>query len=490
MLRLMAVIYKTLVATVLILSICEICEMSIYPGLRRKPMQQLQPAYEVNTDFLAQLKEENARRRLQQQYDQLLELINMQINRQRQRQERLRERFRQQQLAAMANADSNEEYSINFNDDYNSDKANEANEYDATNPEFSYKISNWDLDNLKNRMEFAVGPADPRFYENEGEVNQVNEEIKSIDKINEKDEDDGEDLDPKVLEEYEELPKVDQTDSEQHNDMENANADNVVLIAHPATPGEQTSINFHRIKPQSNTFKQGQMGLVPAHQDLSALIDKLHQNLEQSEKINDENHLVVREHLNMKAEMGMYVVALIAGVSAAATVGLFILGIVWYTFHSRSKAAADVEYPAYGVTGPNKDISPSGDRKLAQSAQMYHYQHQKQQIIAMESRSTAEESCEISYVESDDDNEEGDYTVYECPGLAPTGEMEVKNPLFLDDTPVTPALGSQPIAQVTAQQPAVKKIFEKTQRDGGAGSIIGNNTSMSSDGKKVKKAKK
>jgi len=50
----------------------------------------------------------------------------------------------------------------------------------------------------------------------------------------------------------------------------------------------------------------------------------------------------------------------------------------------KAKAAADVEYPAYGVTGPNKEISPTGDRRLAQSAQMYHYQHQKQQIIAME----------------------------------------------------------------------------------------------------------
>jgi hypothetical protein len=49
-----------------------------------------------------------------------------------------------------------------------------------------------------------------------------------------------------------------------------------------------------------------------------------------------------------------------------------------------TKAAADVEYPAYGITGPNKEISPTGDRRLAQSAQMYHYQHQKQQIIAME----------------------------------------------------------------------------------------------------------
>lgn len=57
--------------------------------------------------------------------------------------------------------------------------------------------------------------------------------------------------------------------------------------------------------------------------------------------------------------------------------------------HSRlqknTKAAAETEYPAYGVTGPNKDnTSPCGDRKLAQSAQMYHYQHQKQQMIALE----------------------------------------------------------------------------------------------------------
>lgn len=44
--------------------------------------------------------------------------------------------------------------------------------------------------------------------------------------------------------------------------------------------------------------------------------------------------------------------------------------------------------------------------------------------------------------DSEDDVEENGYIVYECPGLAPTGEMEVKNPLFQDDsfvnTPVSP----------------------------------------------------
>ncbi|KAK3880917.1 hypothetical protein Pcinc_014626 [Petrolisthes cinctipes] len=106
------------------------------------------------------------------------------------------------------------------------------------------------------------------------------------------------------------------------------------------------------------------------------------------------------------------------------------------------RAAQDAEYPAYGVTGPNKDLSPSsGDRKLAQSAHMYHYQHQKQQMIALEKSSGGERHGSASDVDSEEEGEENEYTVYECPGLAPTGEMEVKNPLFHDDpTPATPSV--------------------------------------------------
>lgn len=92
----------------------------------------------------------------------------------------------------------------------------------------------------------------------------------------------------------------------------------------------------------------------------------------------------------------------------------------------------------------------------------------------MENCQATDGSCGLSDVESDDDNEEGDYTVYECPGLAPTGEMEVKNPLFLDETPATPAANvnanaaannnannaapnNNNITQATPQQPATQK---------------------------------
>uniref|UniRef100_A0A8B9S386 Neural proliferation, differentiation and control 1 n=1 Tax=Apteryx owenii TaxID=8824 RepID=A0A8B9S386_APTOW len=76
--------------------------------------------------------------------------------------------------------------------------------------------------------------------------------------------------------------------------------------------------------------------------------------------------------------------------------------------------------------------SQPGDKTLAQSAQMYHYQHQKQQMLSMEKHK--EEPKLPDSASSDEENEDGDFTVYECPGLAPTGEMEVRNPLFDDST--------------------------------------------------------
>jgi len=128
-----------------------------------------------------------------------------------------------------------------------------------------------------------------------------------------------------------------------------------------------------------------------------------------------------------------YTLAIVVG---CAVVSIFVLvgaGLCYYRYHQNAKATGTVEYPAFGpgpAGAPREQRAGSGDRKLAQSAQMYHYQHQKQQMIAAERASDELNKDEES---EDEENEEGDYTVYECPGLAPTGEMEVKNPLFADE---------------------------------------------------------
>ncbi|CAF2738337.1 unnamed protein product [Rotaria sp. Silwood2] len=142
-------------------------------------------------------------------------------------------------------------------------------------------------------------------------------------------------------------------------------------------------------------------------------------------------------------------------------VGLVAAAIFWYKIQKRAEAAVDAEYPSYGVTGPvssGSKISPSStmsDRKLAQSAQMFHYQQQRQQMMAQEKA-----HLDAKPVHSDDSDDEapggGDYTVYECPGLAPTGEMEVRNPLFAepDSSMISPTSSSHPATNNHFPQPS------------------------------------
>ncbi|KAI5613043.1 neural proliferation differentiation and control protein 1 isoform X2, partial [Silurus asotus] len=116
-----------------------------------------------------------------------------------------------------------------------------------------------------------------------------------------------------------------------------------------------------------------------------------------------------------------------------ASVALVLFGVCWVRMQRGTRLAQKVDYPAFGVMSPHSyDSAASGDKNLAQSAQMYHYQHQKQQMLSLKQRD--ESKIAESAATSDEENEDGDFTVYECPGLAPTGEMEVKNPLFDDST--------------------------------------------------------
>lgn len=169
------------------------------------------------------------------------------------------------------------------------------------------------------------------------------------------------------------------------------------------------------------------------------------------------------EHVDSRRKSGLMdtedkiFIIIIAVAVATGFIGMMFAGVCYYRFRKNAKAASDVEYPAYPVTGPITEKIPSpGDRKLAQSAQMYHYQHQKQQMIAME-KANGDMKHDASEDDSDEENLEGDYTVYECPGLAPTGEMEIRNPLFRgEETPVTP--GEDITGQPHEPEPHVERV--------------------------------
>lgn len=151
----------------------------------------------------------------------------------------------------------------------------------------------------------------------------------------------------------------------------------------------------------------------------------------------------------IKKQNDFLFIFIVVGCVLAGLVSLIAASVCWYTVNksaNSSSGSTNIEYgtktsglfgniPTGGLASSNSIKSntskSSGDKKLAQSAQMYHYQHQKQQMIALE-KANNENKTEYSD-NSDGETEEGDYTVYECPGLAPTGEMEVKNPLFKED---------------------------------------------------------
>ncbi|XP_068020207.1 neural proliferation differentiation and control protein 1 [Melanerpes formicivorus] len=131
---------------------------------------------------------------------------------------------------------------------------------------------------------------------------------------------------------------------------------------------------------------------------------------------------------NDNVVLGLIVVCTVAGISA-----LIVAAVCWCRLQKEVRLAQKADYSAQQAASPLPcdKISP-GDKTLAQSAQMYHYQHQKQQMLSMEKHK--EEPKLPDSASSDEENEDGDFTVYECPGLAPTGEMEVRNPLFDDNS--------------------------------------------------------
>lgn len=130
----------------------------------------------------------------------------------------------------------------------------------------------------------------------------------------------------------------------------------------------------------------------------------------------------------------IYFLFIVIGCSVAGIAGLALAGYCWYKLHTTAKAVSEAEYSSYGATKQGVQVS-QGDHKLDYNAEIYHYQQTKSQLSALEKASGVKGGIKGETLDDDDNSDEGDdedYTVYECHGLAPTGDMTVVNPLFSD----------------------------------------------------------
>ncbi|MFH4973914.1 hypothetical protein AB6A40_000623 [Gnathostoma spinigerum] len=114
----------------------------------------------------------------------------------------------------------------------------------------------------------------------------------------------------------------------------------------------------------------------------------------------------------------------------AAVVGVTGGGLYLRRLKARNNATERSDFTHYAPTGPGRDKKKKkGDETLAYKAQLHHYQQTKQKIISGEEQLADMGDNETSDA-SDDEDGINNFSVYECPGLAPTGDIEVQNPNF------------------------------------------------------------
>jgi len=127
-------------------------------------------------------------------------------------------------------------------------------------------------------------------------------------------------------------------------------------------------------------------------------------------------------------------IAIIAACCVAGVAGLGLAGYCWYKLRQETAEINDSPRSSSrgrpGSKGSNKGSTKGmvEDEKMAQGAEVFHYLHAKKQMNQMEPPGPKRDVVQDA---SDTDEDEED-TVYECPGLAPPGDMRVVNPLFSD----------------------------------------------------------
>jgi len=221
-------------------------------------------------------------------------------------------------------------------------------------------------------------------------------------------------------------------------EQERAEAEELVG-GQPEQPAEQPIQPVKQEKPAADQQKRGQNEFVefvePPH------IAKALKNVEYMDKrapASDISGPSGSNYLYYSSNNVMFIV----GMTVCSV--FVVAGVVGGAYHinniRKQRNEAFDDFTRYSPAGPGRDmlrrgrgfagspVTELGDDSLAKAAHLHHYQQTKQKIIGSDN-GIADHDQDGSD-EENEDLEEHNFSIYECPGLAMSGDIEVKNPNF------------------------------------------------------------
>jgi len=236
------------------------------------------------------------------------------------------------------------------------------------------------------------------------------------------------------------IPEEEQADNAQLPPQQpvKAKASNVVSSGQVGQSEESPLPAMPASKPQPKPAKKGQSEFVEFVEPIILDSNQLKSGQTFDKRVPAAGNLYKGSHgpQGLLQTGNLLFLAVVTVCVVASVVGVVGGGIYWHGLQKQRAAAEAAEYPHYAPTGPlargkvrqrGPGGAPMGDKANAYNAQLHHYQQTKAKIISgdgvMPHRPAEAE-------ESDEEEDANNFSVYECPGLAPTGDIEVQNPNF------------------------------------------------------------
>lgn len=213
-------------------------------------------------------------------------------------------------------------------------------------------------------------------------------------------------------------------------------------VAESNQPEQAEELSKEELKQPLTAQKKGQFEYVEFVEPQAAKALKNVEYLDKRAPISELEEMVGGRQFIYGSNNIFFIVAVT--VCSVATVVGVVGGAYYLNTVRKQRAEAFDDFTRYSPAGPGRDmlrkgrgmagspITDSGDHDLAKAAHLHHFEQTKQKIIGDDNGINNDDHSD----EEADDLEEHNFSIYECPGLAPTtGDLEVTNPSFHQQNP-------------------------------------------------------